>query len=344
MGLFDSFKKSKEEQKQKENPTTPPPVGHSLAEIMKDKKQSDLFGKFLGREGMNELAERVALRNLSEGDITLLEEQRKIFSEKIIKAEKIEKLLTQENVLEFARNNPDFEKVINSLTPERAIKAISSQLKEIAVSDEDRFNVVASLIEVKESYKSGDYKKNEERIEKLLEEKGITLQEYQEALMIADPVAKKEALKQLSYKTNGGFKRAINFLSVRKWGKDSTLKELNEAETSLKDSLEQLDIQNQSIGAALFMSVNENEDMRKAFSYELVGEKTPEEPRSGFKDFKTTTYNENIVDDGWELKKEQSHYDQLTPVQQENIRNTFKDEEKEAYILSNPGKSFWAQI
>ena len=245
MGILDSFRKSKQESDQKgqkEHLTTPPPVGHTLKEIMQNKRMFDLFGKLLEKEGDSKLAQRVAERNLEEGDIALLEERRLVFSEKIVKSEKIEKLLTGESMIELARNNPDFQKVVNTLTPEGVANVIKSKLKEISITDENRFNDIVSKIEAKKSYVDGNYKEINDKLEKFLEEKKITPEEYLEVVAIKDPKEKREALKQLSYRTYGMFKRTLSNLPKGSifgdWArKFDPLKDLKKTEVSVESSV-----------------------------------------------------------------------------------------------------------
>ena len=80
MGILDSVRKNIEEKKKH---TTPAVEGHALAEVLKDKSKSDLFGKLLEREGKKDLGERLAKNELEEGDVETLEELRKTLSEKI---------------------------------------------------------------------------------------------------------------------------------------------------------------------------------------------------------------------------------------------------------------------
>ena len=144
MRIIDQFKQSREK---KEEQTTPPPKGHTLAEILHDKSMSHLFGRMLETKGQEELAVRLMSGKPGSEDIELLEEERKKFSEKITLSEKTEELLTEENVVEIARNHPDFAKIVNLIGPKKAIKAIRSQLKEICITDEYRFNQIAGPTE-----------------------------------------------------------------------------------------------------------------------------------------------------------------------------------------------------
>jgi hypothetical protein len=347
MGLLDSLRKTREEKKQKENPTTPPPAGHTLAEVMQDKKKFHLLGELLKKNDHADLAARLFAGKLEEGDIDLLEGQREILSDKIIRSEKIEKLLTKENVIEIARNNPEFEKIINQLGPEKAIRAITSQLKEISITEPDRFKTMSELMEAKDSYRNKEYKEVNDKIEKLLADSKITQKEYLDVLAIENPDEKDKALKKLSKRTYGDFKRVINFLRPGwKWAQDktNTLENLREAETSLEDSLANLNTQNESIGYALYASINENGNIRKAFANELINEKPPEEPKHGLREAKKKAMiDEKKFNRDWERFKRDTDYINF-PDQQEQGRKTFIAEQKEANKKKIQGEGFWHTI
>ncbi len=343
MGFLDTFRVSREQKEEEKKPVLPP-QGHTLAEILQDKKKSDLFGKLLNQSGDIALARKIADGKLEESDVAVLEEKRIILSEKIVQAEKVEKFLTAENVVAFARRNPEFQTIINQLGPEKAIRAIKNCLADIAITDESRFENIVNALEESDKYLNGNYKKINEKIEKLLEEKEITPEEYQEVLNIADPAKKAEAMKQLSYKTNTGFKRAINFLSFRKFGKDDTLKELLKAEKTTEKAMKQLDAYQRDIGAQLFLSVSQNDDMKKSFFGELLNERAPEKPEFGFRDGKKEVSDQTSIDQAWEKKKKKKNFAAQSTGDQEATRHEFIAEQKQAYKDRNAGKGFWATI
>lgn len=345
MGLLDTLRKEKQEAKEKKGEhTTPPPQGHALVEIMQDKNRLHLLGELLKKGGNVELGARLLEGKLKEGDIATLEKSRKELSEKITHTEKIEKLLTKDNIIEIGLSNPCFQQIINQLTPEGAIKVIKSQLMEIAVKDEARFKVLASALEAKESHKNGEYKKVNDEVEKFLSEKNITQEEYRKALAIEDSDKKKQALKELSYKTNDSFKRAINSLSRGRWGKDATFDELTKSEESLQRASEQLDEASASIGAQLFMAFNQNKDMLAAHSQELIGGPMPQEERTGFKDIKKEADMEEEYLADWENEKKREGFDAEDEAGQNAIRDGFMGRAKEHYKKKNEGKGFWHTV
>jgi len=181
----------------------------------------------------------------------------------------------------------------------------------------------------------------------LLNKKGITSKEFQDAIAIEDQNKKEEALKELANRTNTFFKRSLYSLSSGKWGKDTTLEELKESAESIKNSIANLDTVSSSIGLALFMSVNENKDIRKAYSNELTGEKSPNESKKGFKEAKNEAYDETDLKKEWEeLKKKQPNpgYKNLDIGRKEALRGRFINEQVKAHKDSNEGGGFWARI
>lgn len=348
MGIIDQFRKSKE--KNPEQHDTPPPRGHTLAEILQDKSNSHLFGELLKREGQEELGTRVAVGKLEQDDIYLLDEYRLKFSEKITQSEKIGKLLTEESVIEIARNHPDFAKIINLLGPKKAIKAIQSQLKEISITDEYRFSGITEPIEEYDSFKNGKYKEKEAEVEKFCGDNMISVKEYLAAIAIEDPREKEKALKELSGRTYSKFKKAVNLLSGGKWAwtKDTTLQGLKENEASMEDSITTLDNLKSDIGDTLFFSVSGNDDMRNALSRELVSESaTVAESKTGFGDIKKEAvgaFNEKEFDKDWEAFKKKMAYNQ-NPDDQDTVRNSFIHQQKKKHReRSAKNKGFWASV
>ncbi len=346
MGILEQFKKSKDKQAEEEH-ITPPPEGHTLAEVLQDKNKSHLFGELLRVDGNEDLAVRLAEGKIEKSDINLLEQQRIKFSEKITQSEEIEKLLTTDNMVAFARNHPEFEKIINLIGPEKAIRVIQSQLRDISITDEGRFNRIASAMETYESYRNGEYKAVNDRVEKLCKDKNISPQEYLTALAIEDPAEKEKALKELSNRTYGKFKKAINFVSAGTWAKNTTLEALKASEGSLETSIDDLNVHQSDIGSALFASVSGNDQMRNNFFSELVHEKAPAEAKKGFKDAKqeSTTFDQGGFDTAWIDFKNKMNYAGSDASTQSSLRDNFIDKQKDLCREKNQGnKGFWASI
>ncbi len=340
MGILDQFRTKKEEKKAQ---TTPPPQGHTLAQIMQDRNKSHLFGELLKRDD-KALAERFAGNKLTSDDIDHLETQRKLFSEKIIQSEKIEAMLTSENVINFARTNPEFEKIINLAGPEKAAKAIKNQLREISISDEDRFKDIVAKMNALEGYKNGQYKQVNDCVEKLLKQNKISEQEYFDVLAIEDPEEKEAALRKLSTKKYGKFKKALDWVSGGSLSEDS-LEQLRNSETAIEDRLHILNTYEYDLGSVLFSSVSENENIRGSFFGELMNEKPAEKPKTGFKEAKSETFDETEFNKAWEAKKTATpDYAQMGEQLRDIVKQRFIDEQQEIYREKNVDKGFWAQI
>lgn len=344
MGILDSFRKNREEKKEH---ATPPPQGHTLAQILQDKNKSYLFGQLLERDGNKDLAQRMAEGKLEESDIALLEEKRLIFSEKITQAEKVEKWITKENLIDLARNNPEFGKIINLVGPEKAIKAIQNQLKDISINDENRFNAIISAMEVFESYKNGEYKEINDKVEKFLKDNKITSQEYITILAIENPLEKEKALKKLATKSYGTYDKICNFLSGGEFSR-GTFEDLQNSETSLEDSVTKLNTLQADMSSVLSSSLRGNDSMRNALFSELINEKAPEEHKSGFKEAKNGTFDkeklDEEMDEDWEKEKRHEGYGAKNPAQKKVIEDRFKEKAKTYYREKNKGEGFWYDI
>lgn len=343
MGIMDQFRKSREKDVEH---GTPPAKGLTLLEILNDKKSSHLLSKILERDGDEELALKMASGKIEEGDIELLEQARLKYQEKIEVSKSVEDLLTPDTIVEIARNHPEFAKIINILGPKEAIEVVRSQLREICITDEARFSAIAEPLKNHDSYKKGEFKKTEEAVEKMCKERGISTQEYAEALAIKDPKEKKEALKKLVKGKYDKFDEAINIISFGQLTRGG-MKDLEAGGASLEDALAQMNTHQQAIGDALFASVNGNEDMRNALARKLISEKSPKaEPENGFADAKKEKQNidEKEWEKEWEELKKAANYDAEDAFGQDLIKDEFIAQQKEKYKRKGPVKGFWAQI
>lgn len=353
MILADQYKKEVKDKEAAEEYSESHPQGSTVAKILQDENKSHLFFKLLERDGQVELGARILGKKIEADDIGVLNEYRSEFLEKIAQSEKIEALLTEENMIGIARNNPDFAKIINIITPKQAVKVIQSQLREMIITDENRFNAIAESIRIYESYKNGKYKKISAKVEKFCKDNDITTQEYLDALAIEDPDEKEEALKQLSSRTYGGFKKAVNIISGGKWAKDTTLQGLENAESLLEGSVTALDDYQKDIGSALFASVTNNDYMKNALSRELISENASAEAKEQKMEFSNikkeatgvlNEFNEDEFAKEWENYKINAHYDEK-PDYQDIIKDMFIDEQKNLYREKNvKSTGFWASI
>lgn len=340
MSIFDTYRKKQEE---KSAPVGVPPVaGHTLAEILQDKKRSHLFGQLLEKSGHDDIAQRMAENNLNEGDIHILEEQRKHFSEKILQAKEIEKFLTKEQVISLARGNPDFEKIVNLVGPEKAIKVFKGKLEDLAITDPDRLEWILAGSQNIDSYKkNGEYKKLEEEVQKMCEKHKINSSEYMDALTIEDVGERNEALRKLVRGKYGFLKKhfdsiagSLSFLDVI---------ELGNQKSKIDKSMAELNSRLSDVGSLLAMTYSQNEDMRSAFSHELTGAQNPKEEKFGFSEAKP---KEEDMKKRWKEFQTTGKFDasKLSPADLENRQDQFATQYSKEYKEKNKDKGFWASI
>lgn len=339
MGILDSFKKSKDAAKPQ---PTPPQEGQTLAEILANKANAHMFGELLEKNGKNDLGGKIAKGTLDKYDMSLLEAQRKIFSEKMLKAESVEKLVTKDNLESIAASSDYFAQVINLVGTENAIKVIQTKLKEVSIKDPIKFQEMADAMEEQDSFKKANYKKENDKIEKFLKQHNVDPKEYMEAVAIKDPAEKERAMKALSRKQYGIFRRALNVFSSE-LGKD-TLDDLKNAETSIEAQVKLLQDKERDIGYILFMAMDGNESMRKALAGELVGEKSPMAPKRTLKESKNAgELDVAKLKKDWEPYKKAKGFDKsgITTTEQDAIRDSFISEQEKAHEAEIAGGSFW---
>jgi hypothetical protein len=345
MGIIDQFRKNKEEKIDKVKPA--PPEGHSVPEIMQDKKSSVLFGELLKKNGLTDLGHRLREGKLDPGDMAVLDKHRKEFSEMLVESEKTREFLTEENIISLARNHPDFKQVIDVSTPEKVAKAIGSQLEFLFINDRNRFNEVVSAMKDLEKYGGGKFKENEKKIEKFCSDNGISQEEYLGIVAIKNGSERNLAMAKLAKSKYGKFKRVVNWVTHGKYAKDNTgdiFSALKDSEKTMNSSIKRLDGLHREIADALFLSLTQDESMRHALSRELVGEKAEEDERIGWKDAKGQTIDEDKWKKEWEICKREKDYRRSSMVEQEGIKDTFLQEQKDAHKKKNANKGFWATI
>ena len=349
MKALELFNRKKKEAQQNQEGGQPLERGQALAEILSDRKSSYLFGRLLEQEGAQELAGRLMSGNLSSYDMETLEEKRKRYLEMVAQSEKIEGLLNEETVLEVANANPDFQRIINLVGPQKAIKVIRAQLRELRFTDEWSFNRIAGPVEDYYKYKNKEYKKTGTEIDQLLKDLNITAEEYTEALAITDPAEKKAALIALIKSKYGEFERARNFVNFGGITRQN-LEKLIEGEETLEAATDKLDAHKRSIGTGLFLTLDGNADIRQALARELISERgqaTPE-PETGFRDAKqgAGSLNDKEFNEAWEEDKKNTGYDNnFDPVKREFIKDRFIDTQRKAYREKNKGGAgFWDSV
>ncbi len=341
MGMMDKYRKRAEEKEK--DAATPPPHGLTFAEIKQDREKSHLFLLLLKQNGHKDLATRIAERKVAgAADVQLIEKQRKIFAEKMVQSEKVEKFLTKENMVSLARNHPNFEAIVNAGS-EQAIRAIKNHLREISITDESKFNAVVESLKIHDDYENGgEYKELDQRVDKLCKDNGITSQEYFDALDTQDPIEKKKALQKLASKSYGEFRKALDWISGGSLS-EGTLKSLQNSQDSMENQIEELNKRKGDIGSALFLTITS--DKAEAMLNAVYNEESPEKPKSGFLDAqKDSTLDEVQLQKEWKAKKAMmghANYNQLNKTERDVVKEQFLKEQDEKYEKKNKGKGGW---
>lgn len=333
MDTIDKYRRSNERRE-----TPAPATGYTWEEIKSDKVKNNLFLEMLGINGYKNIAERLAGGKIEKDEFAIFREQLAVFAKKMLQAEKMEKILDTDNIDDLAQSNPDLAQIKKDFGAERVIEAINSQLKRIAITDESRFNDMVSKMGQYDDYRKGKYKEVKDEVKKLCEDNNITSEEYLAAVAIKDPAAKKEALKKLATKDYGKFDKALNFLSGGYLSGD-TLKSLQDSEYAYKDQISKLGEYEKDVARVLFSSATGNEDMMNA----LINTKAPEKQQSGFMDAKReTTIDEVQLQKDWKAKKKTiANWSQLVPAVQNEQKEKFLKEQKEAYKAKVEKKGGW---
>lgn len=341
MGILDSFEK-----RRRETEIIPPPKGHAISEILRDKTNSHLFGKLLELHGEEELGKKIYEGTLEEDDLAELSKYREMFSEKIERSKDIEKLITKDNVVEIARVSPEFAKIMDLVTPEQAEKVIREQLRKKCFEDEVSFSLVSDAIKACADYKNGKYAENEKEIERVCKSMGIDPEKYLDAIAIKNPGEKKAKLLEL-VRGDSGF--GI-FLFNRLTGQNKLArKNLLKAEDLLKKSVKELDDARKHMGEMLSVSIAGDDDARNALVKELLSErtKTEKEPKVPFSEGKEmTSINEEVWKEDWEeFKTRESYASAADDTERDLIKDSFLKEQIKKYGEKHKErKGFWASV
>lgn len=334
-----------------EEEKTPPKLGFTLTEIMKDSPKSQLFGELLRVNGEEELAQRLAEGNLEEGDISSFEEQRILFTKKMLQVEEVEGILTQEQVIELARRHPDFQNIVNLVGPEKAAKVIKAQLKEMSINDPDRFQPIADSLRAIKEFQDGKYKTLNIRVLNYCKNHDIDPRKLTDILAIENEEDRERALQDLvGYKTDGlkWWSGAKNFFS----GAKGRLDYLSQANKDINDASKKLDELHKQSGRVLSSTIIEEDSLRKLLAQEIKGEKQPKvEKKTGFGEAnkEKTEIDEKKLNTDWEAYKDGANFnfDELNSGEQENLRSLFLEDQREQYAKKKgkeEGGGFWDRV
>ncbi len=352
MGIVDSLK---QRQNKKWESAEPTPRGLSLVEIRDDNDKSYHFGQMLEKSGKHELAVKFAEGTLDANDLGIINKQRLLFLEKTAQVEKIEEMVTEENIINIARKHPQFQEIVDNITPEKAVEAIRGQLMEMSINDEGRFNRIIKYTQTLDSYKNGELKVLEKNVSQLLKDNNISSKEYEGALAIEDPQEKEKALKELASKIPGEARKFLRSLTVGILGKGGTLNEdtlrnLVESGAAIGESVKELRGHEHNVDYILASSLWNNQNMQENLLKELNPGQKAEKPKIGIMEArKKVGFNEKAYQEGWEKKKKETDgYEGFDEDKRKALREGYLKEQKASLkeITETKGwvQQIWADI
>jgi hypothetical protein len=313
----------------------------TLNEILKNKEDAALLGKFLARDNKQDLAGRIASASITEADFSELEQYRAMNIQKIEEVQKLDEMLTPEYVQECGARSPEFAKLLKLLGPEKAAKAIKSQLREVVVSDGDRFDTMYASLDKLNQFKSGEMKELEDQIREECERLDLDEKEFADIMALPDTNERKKALRQHARTSYGFFKKAGDFVSFGHWSKADAEK-LARNKPEMDEMVEALNNHIKGLGGAMSMLVTENGDVRKAFAREMVDEQAPAKvPEEGFAGIKE---DKRRIDAEWAEFKRTKNFDTLSETQQQIAIDDFKAKVKMEKRAQPAKKGIWSRL
>lgn len=351
--IENSYKKQVESANAKEEAKTKDPndveqPGRTLTDIIADKSESAIFGSFLKKEGPSgvELAERLAKNELRAEDLKALEVRRLEHIQKMHEVEGLEKQMTPEYVANFAKYSPKFQEIVNLIGPEKAASALQSQMRELLVSDQDRFNNLSNKMKELMTFRRGELSDTDKAIIEECKKNGVSEADFMKALAMEDEEERKEFLKGHVRNSYKWYKKGADFITFGKWSKEDA-KNLAAKKDDMDAVLETLNNHISGVGGMLEDVVDGNDAVRGAFAAEIIGEKIPKpEPQKTFKEARSEkATEEKMIDDEWLKYKAAVKFDTLATQPEKDaeiakFRQQMIDQEKE----KNKKKGFWASL
>ena len=309
----------------------------SVNDILADKKQSALFGEFIGIGR----ADRLFKGELTPKDMEELAGEKEEFLKRQKEVAELSKALTPELIRQLASNSSALEILIKVGGVEGVRNAITSQLDMLAMMDHGRFeNMMDSYKRVVEKAEIAN-----QQIEIRCKAHNITSKEYLKILAeTPDEKERQEKLGNMIREKMGTMKGwAIKRKTIERKAAERN-KEISDKaeEIDFKQDIDQLradyDKELEGIGDLLAASINEDKDIRKAFSNTVTNEKAPKgEQLMGFKEMRGMMQSED------DLKKEFT--EQFKEAQGKDTTLT-KDKFAASYLKNKMGnkKGKWSDI
>ena len=239
-------------------------------DIQGNKKQKGLFGKYLEREGAADLRDRLWNKNLREGDLKELNRYRGGFDQIHQEVEWARSNISPNVIARAAEASPVFQELVSShLPPDKAREIICDQLGAVAISNPGRFTEIKRRLFSVEREKGRQNEAFNKYSEKC-EEYGVAATDVDEAKMISDRRKRTKALKKLTKKKFGLFRRAFNFVTGQGKIYAQRAMVLETKKDRLVESINRFKEMSVHVGEFLAVTADEDPDVRAAIGEALA--------------------------------------------------------------------------
>jgi hypothetical protein len=126
--------------------------------------------------------------------------------------EKVQEMLTPEEIQHIADTDPRIQEIVGKIGPEKASELLGKEFADLAMSDVKSFNTtVKNLKDVHERRTGEDAARLERRTQEQLIKYGISDEKYWEATRSGTTLTTKDNLSQLARENYGWFEKSVDF-------------------------------------------------------------------------------------------------------------------------------------
>jgi len=326
------------------------PSGPTLTSILGDEKKSTLFGMMLERANdpnLVEISKRLMNGKLDQGDMAILEDHRQAYVQRMEDVKSVSESINEHSIAEYAANYQEFQNIVNLVGPKKAAEVIKGQLEKMRITDPFRFSGIKDAIDVLKEEKEGPYKDLDNRVKYICKKNGISESEYAEILADPDDHDRVRKLQTLVKEQYGGGKKIRNWLSRGRIARreadylDSYKEDIDFALSSINQRIE-------DVGSELYSTIENNEDVRRAMSHEILGKNLPKEKYAGFSTLKSTIPNEVELEEEWDAYKTSKGLNAASwTALSDTEKNTRRDEFMKGMNknrVEKMGGGFWVSV
>jgi len=252
-------------------PATPEEPSRSLKDILADKADSQVFGKYLEEEGEEDLAASLATGELSADQLEELAGPKRLeFLKLMERSERILETLDADMLKELVSISPDLAKIVNIAGPEGIQSALRRYLPELVILYRDRFeDLEENILNIQEKQKEAA--ESDKAILDICKEYNITEAQYVELLEGKGDAA--EIAQKL--RSSKGFweRRGLSVATLEKKLKDQVAAD----KLAFQDLKNEIDFERKRIALSLRTSFRGTDQLREAMILNLRGEALPKQ-------------------------------------------------------------------